>query len=877
MFATQKEPKGDNKTEALEILGAKRSLLVSAFLKKNDPGFLEQHTHILDEYFRTTFEESVIGPEMGIFRNPYAIIAIGGYGRREMCIHSDLDILFLFKKNVPDRADGLIREAVYPLWDLGLDVGHATRSIGECIRLAGKDIGVLTSLLDARFICGQSLLYSELMDHIQQKIIQKRAKEIIPVLVEMNRDRHERYGDSSYLLEPNLKEGQGGLRDYHTMLWIARLKSEIGRPRDLELNGYISHAGFGILEKALSFIWNVRNHLHHLARRKCDRLFFEYQLKLAKKMGFNKGNREYCVETFLGTLHGQMELLKETYLMFIIEHGYASARKNKKRTSLQSGIPGLEVKDGMLYFASSEHILNSPDLLIHIFEESLRLKIPLSAEAKLLVRELSFLFDERLRTSSVKSFERILASKPTEFNVLNEMLSAGFLEQFIPQFKGIVHRIQHDEYHLYPVDKHSLLTVRIIKGFSGIWNTSQPPLCISLYKELAQKRLLLWAALLHDIGKVNKEKNHSKRGAIIAGEILESLGFKRKDIETVMFLIEQHLLLMKTATRRDINDEETAIFCARKIVDIERLKMLYLLTVADSMATGPAAWNDWTSALLQSLFLRILHIMEGGELATHKAVELVEKKKEQILSSSSTMENRNEMKEIFSYMSPRYLLYTPTQDILQHITLYTGLGSKPFVWEVTGNTGLDIRTVTICATDRPGLFSKIAGTFTLNGMDILESQAYTWRNNIALDIFKVKPPVDRIRENEWWARARQDLKAAISGTLDLRAALDKRMSYYRPKKHRLTERPNQVTVDNNSSSFFTIIEVFTYDFPGLLYMITDALFRCGLDVRVAKIATKVDQVVDVFYVRDFDGQKVDDPNQADKIKETIIAALPVLG
>jgi [protein-PII] uridylyltransferase len=331
---------------------------------------------------------------------------------------------------------------------------------------------------------------------------------------------------------------------------------------------------------------------------------------------------------------------------------------------------------------------------------------------------------------------------------------------------------------------------------------------------------------------------------------------------------------MKTAARKDINDEETAIFCARKIVDIERLKMLYLLTVADSMATGPAVWNDWTSALLQSLFLRVLHIMEGGELATHKAVELVEKKKEEILSSASTIKDRNEMKEIFSYMSPRYILYTTAQDILRHIRLYRSLGSEPFVWEVTGNTDLDIRTVTICATDRPGLFSKIAGTFTLNGMDILESQIYTWRNNIALDIFKVKPPLDRIREDEWWARAKQDLRSAISGMLDLSAALGKRMLDYGSKKPRLSERPNQVIIDNNSSSFFTIIEVFTYDFPGLLYMVTDALFRCGLDVRVAKIATKVDQVVDVFYVRDFDGQKADAPDQVDKIKAAIIAVLP---
>ncbi|MCK4619719.1 MAG: HD domain-containing protein, partial [Desulfobacterales bacterium] len=490
------------------------------------------------------------------------------------------------------------------------------------------------------------------------------------------------------------------------------------------------------------------------------------------------------------------------------------------------------------------------------------------------------LIDDDFRNSSfaLKSFERILFAPPTTIDVLNDMLSTGFLVQFMPEFKNIVNRIQYDEYHIYPVARHSLLTVKTIKKF-GMPDEDKTgnQLCGSLYKELSNKRLLLWAALLHDIGKGYPGAGHSQRGAKIVNDILKKRGFKKSDIETITFLINEHLLLIKTASRRDLNDEGTAISCAGKIKDIERLIMLYLLTVSDSISTGPTAWNDWASALLKNLFLNMLSILKKGELTTGKAVEIVEKKKEEILLSASSQQARQELEQLFNVMSPRYLLYTSARDIVEHIELYKSLGNADFVWKVTRTSDSNTRVVTICAKDRPGLFSKIAGVFTLNSIDILDTQAYTWRNNIALDIFKVKPPPDQIFETERWDRAEENLKSALSGELNLTEALKEKMSAYRTFRPRTSQRPNRIVVDNESSSFFTIIEVFTYDFPGLLFSITDALFRSGLDVWVSKIATKVDQVVDVFYVRDFDGQKVDSADHVAAIKDAIAEVLPGRG
>jgi [protein-PII] uridylyltransferase len=503
------------------------------------------------------------------------------------------------------------------------------------------------------------------------------------------------------------------------------------------------------------------------------------------------------------------------------------------------------------------------------------LKIPLSAEAKRLVKEFSYLVDRKYRASAVivESFENVLLATAPTFNVLNEMLNTGFLTRFLPEFQSIVNRIQYDEYHLYPVDKHSLRTVQNIKGFGLAEDNPREPLCGQLYKELRNKKALLWAALLHDIGKGDPHKGHANRGAAIVQKILAEKGLSPAELSTIAFLVQEHLLLIETATRRDIHDEETAIFCARKVKDIHCLKMLYLLTVADSIATGPMAWNDWTATILRDFFLKVLNILEKGELATQEAIELVAKKKKEVIGLSRYRTEKDKLAALYQVMSPRYLLYTPPDAIFRHYQMYTNLKDKEFIWEIDSSSDPNTRTVTLCAKDRPGLISKIAGAFTLNNIDILDVQVFTWRNNIALDIFKVKPPLDQIFEDEKWSRTREMLKSALAEELDFTKALSQKISSFQSRKGPVSKKPHHIVIDNTSSSFFTIIEIYSHDFPGLLFSITDALFRCHLNIWVAKIATKVDQVVDVFYVRDLSGQKVDSSEQEKRIKNSIMKML----
>ncbi len=868
--------------KAVADLKTKRDTLLARLRDGRATRFLSRHAKLFDDYFLQRFEQSAIGPRMSLIKNPYAIVALGGYGRQEQCVQSDIDLLILFNKQIPAEAEDLIREIVYPLWDLGFEVGHATRSIKECIQLAADDYEVLTSLLDARFVCGQSFLYSDMMRQLRDKILKRHTNRVINWLVESNRQRHVKFGDSTYRLEPSLKEGQGGLRDYHTILWICRVTMDLKQTRDLEYYGRLSHQEYATLQTALNFVWNVRNRLHDLTGRKCDQLHFEHQIKLAEQLGYKGDNGQQPVEVFLGELHGQMDYIKQQHLMFLYAEGYAQKQKRKPLrfrrpgSGRQSKIEGLEVFEGMLRFTSPEAVLQAPLLLIRIFEESARLKMPLSPEAKRLQADLTHLVDEQFinRADVVRSFERILRTPAPTFNVLSEMLNSGFLVQFIPPFKSVVNRIQYDEYHLFPVDRHLLRTVQTIKMFGSKEDPTRDDLCGDIYQELRNKKLLLWAALLHDIGKSDTAGGHSRRGATVAADILRAKGYGPKAVATVVFLIETHLLMSKTAARRDINDEETAIAVAREVKDPERLKMLYLLSVADAMATGPMAYTDWSLALLRDLFFKVLKIITSDELASREAVAAMATKKDTVLAAARQNDTEALAAELYTYMGPRYLLFAGAEDILSHIALYRQMADRPFVWTIAKTAEADTRLVTVCAKDRPGLFSQISGVLTLNGVNILDAQIFTWRNNIALDVFRVTPPPDRLREDERWQRAEKHLEHVLAGKLDLQIALKEKMSVYRRRKPRGTVRPHRIVVDNSASSFFSIVEVFTYDFAGLLYGLTHALHDCGLDIWVAKIATKIEQVVDVFYVRDFDGQKVDDKDQVMAIQAAIAEVLP---
>ncbi len=864
----------DSRKRPIEILKSKREELIKEFVSGEDGSFLVKHSQILDNYFQESFAISSVGPRIRIDKNPYAILALGGYGRKEQCIHSDIDVVLLFKKNLPREADALVQEIFYPLWDSGFEIGYATRSLKECISLARNDFEILTSLIDARFLCGISSLYATLVKQLRTKVLNKKGHKYVEWLLENTRKRHAIYGDSTYLLEPNLKEGLGGLRDYHTMLWIARTSSQLEKPRDLEFFGFLSHDEYQRVSHATNFVCKVRNWLHYFTNRKCDQLYFEYQEKMAEALNFRKKDNQQPVEIFLGKLHREMECIKQNFHLFL-NNVKTGKRGRKKQKYYELKVKSIfEVKEGFLHFSEPEKIPRNPRWLLQIYSESARTGIPLANEAKRLVRDFLYLLNIEILGKSfvIETLEYILKT-PEVARVLEDMFSTALLTEIIPQLGKIQDRIQYDEYHIYPVDKHSIKTVEILQRFLF---PSQHGTSRDFYHDVASEitrhEILLWAGLFHDIGKGDTGGQHAARGAEIVRRIFRHFGIEKEKGKQVSFLVREHLLLIKTATRRDLDDENTALQCARKIRNLELLKMLFLLTVADSMATGPSAWNDWIEMLLKELFFKVHRLLAKGELAAPDAVKTVEKKKSEILSRCDPSK-KDYLLKLFDQMSPRYLLYTSTESILEHIRLHESLGTKAFVMKVQKEKDSKVRTLTICARDFPGLFSKIAGSLTLNSLYILNAQIFTWRNQVALDIFKVSPPADELFESQVWEKTEKTISSVLNKTLDLKAALEAKLQSHPQKAGKISVRPDRIVIDNETSDFFTIIEVYTHDSPGLLYRITDALFRNRLDIWVAKIGTKVDQVVDIFYVRDFEGQKVDEPERVKEIESAILEVL----
>jgi [protein-PII] uridylyltransferase len=856
-----------------EELKLNQNSLIEDFFRFEGNGFIYKNSKLIDEYFIKSFKQN----EAHFKKTPYAIVALGGYGREEQCIYSDIDILFLFEKNVPEDADKLIYNTVSPLWDIGIEVGYTVRTVLESIKAAQDDMETLTSFLDARYVCGISSIYLKLLNKFYTKMILNNQDKLIKNIVEINQKRHDYFGDSAYRLEPNLKEGKGGLRDYHTILWIARIKFNLKQPRDLEYTGCLSSDEYFKLKDSLYFIWNVRNRLHYIAKRKCDQLHMEFQDDIANKFKFQKEGIKKPVEIFLGKLHAKMEFVKQLHNLFLYEQKAFSDFISKK-SDKKNIYKDLYIFNGLIYFESSEKILKKPYLLLKIFEESARLKIPISSEAKRLIIDFLYLIDDKIKNSYeiIESFENILLIPCKNFNVLNIMLHTGILEHLIPEIKTIKHLIQYNKYHIFPVDKHSLYTVRVIKTFVDKKGNLANDLCADIYKNFPKKhkKLILWAALLHDIGKGAPYKRHSDAGAEITFEILKAKGFNEKDIDSIVFLVKNHLFLINTATRRDIQDETTAIFCARKIKKITLLKMLYILTVADCIATGPKAWNSWTDILLKDLFVRTLKTLKHGEFTTKKRYKLVKSKKRALIAFAKEIDSFEEISSLLKSMSPRYLLYIPAKDIKKHIMLYNKLKDENFEWEISAGKNSDTRVLTFCGKDRPGLFSMIAGVLTLNGINILDAQIYTWRNGIAFDVFNTTPPPDIIFEKEKWRKAKNDLKKALKGNIDLKKALIKKEGYDKTGFNSIKQYTNnKIKIDNKISSYFTIIEVITYNLPGVLFSITDAIFRCELDIWTAKIASKKDQVMDIFYIREFSGQKLWSEEKIKKVKETIDNAL----
>jgi [protein-PII] uridylyltransferase len=835
--------------------------------------FQERYSELIDDYFRISLQESKTGQALFKKKFPFALVAVGGYGRRELCLYSDIDILILFGKKIPSDAKLLINELLYPLWDIGLEIGYGVRTVKDCIKLGHSDYEVLTSMMDARFLCGESLLYLNMAELLQKKVTAKESDKFIRWLQDGNAMRMINFGDASHLLEPNLKEGIGGLRDYHHILWMAKALYDIRKLRDLEPLGKLSYQECEELIKAVHFISHARNQLHQLSKRKNDRMNFTYQEEIAKRFGYKKDGKIQAVELFLEDLHSSMETIKILHRSFL--HGHAVKRASKKvNVDIDDIKKGLHLHQDEIAYNSAKDIIDDPSILMRIFEVSSKYGISLTMDSRRFTQAFLSLIDDKYRSSEkiFRGFLNILNSSYA-VEILDQMFDTGFLDGYIPEFGEVRRRVQFDAYHIYPVGRHILEAVSYLKKISK----EKDILLVDTYADIKQKEVLLLATFFHDIGKTGKE--HSKRGARIARGILERVNYPLESIEEIVFLVENHLYLVETATRRDLNDEKIIIQSAKIIGTIERLKSLFILTWADSKATGPGVWNDWTANLIQEMFFKVLHIIEKGELATPDASQKINRLKRQIKKIAVDSLTSQDFDYYFDIMPQRYKLNMPPIEVVHHMEIVKELKARlaggeesPFIFEFRENSFGGYWEVCFVAKDRPGLFSDIAGIMALNNINILNANIYTWQDGTAVDIFYVTKPLDVINPQETWRRIEKDFALRVKGALSLSHSLSVKTApvigaIQKPAK------PTQVNIDNVSSDFFTLIEVFSTDKIGLLYIITRTLFDLHLDIRIAKIGNKGDQSADIFYVTDFDGQKIEDETRIADIKKALMNQL----
>ncbi|MCL6472327.1 MAG: [protein-PII] uridylyltransferase [Firmicutes bacterium] len=844
------------------------------FKKPTGRELARKHSDFIDSIIIELFNKALGDPNIKVNRDAkgIAVIAIGGYGRQELCPFSDIDLMVLH--NLQDSAfvTRISEKLFYPLWDLGLQVGHGTRTVKESLNLALTNFKLQTALLDARLITGDIDLFNKLKASIVKQVRLKGGKKFLQSVLNESANRYRQYGQAAYLLEPDIKEGEGGLRDIHAIFWVSKGILGCTSTKELVESGYLTEFDAETLEDGLEFLLMVRNHLHYVAGRENDRLFFEHQLEISRSLGFKDENGISGIEKFMRSFYthaSAIELISRSFWEQI-SSDFLTNRRIRFSASKSITKDGIVVSKGMLSILNPQVIIKHPGTDIKIFKQAIKEKLLIDYKRLNLIREgLEKSENPATWTQDIlDDFIDIISSGEDALASLEVMDYIGILSRYIPEWSYIRCLPQYDSYHLYTVDMHLFLTVAELKRIGIGKYDIVNPLLKQVYIEIKQKDLLFLVGLLHDIGK-GLGKDHSKKGERIAKKICSRMGLPAKDCDTVGFLVGNHLLLSDTATRRDLNDENVIIDLAKLIISEERLKMLYLISVADSLATGPKAWDTWKDNLLRELFYKVIHIIRSGEYTSKKSIESIRKISKQVKQTLIPEFSEEEVNRFLDQMPHSYLLAQDSDSIVEHFKQMRR--AKGTGISITTKDKEGLQEIILIAKDQPGLFYKVSGALALHGINILGAQIYTRSDGIVLDIFKVKGYFEHNIDKERWSNIIRDIKRALEGkiALDYRIA-DKADRY---KSNKALNKPPQVKIDNSSSDFYTVIEVHVQDRIGLLYTITKVMHDLSLNIHLAKVSTDVDKVIDVFYVWDIYGQKISDNEQIGDIKKAILAAL----
>ncbi|MGB0575237.1 MAG: [protein-PII] uridylyltransferase [Alphaproteobacteria bacterium] len=804
------------------------------------------------------------------------IAAVGGYGRGEMAPFSDIDLLFLLPYRLTPRVEQIVESVLYLLWDLGLKVGHSTRTIDDCIRLSHSDITIRTSILEARFVDGNKQLFNQLRRQFRKEVVQDTALAFVEAKLDERDARHRRMGDSRYVLEPNIKDGKGGLRDLQTLFWIAKYLYQVDAVEDLVAEGVLTAREAKRFARAEVFLWTVRCHLHYLTGRAEDRLTFDLQTEIGERLGYKDHAGTRGIERFMKHYYLTAKEVGDLTRIF------CAALESEERRSLplsfvnwdwiRRDVAGFPIEAGRLSVSAGKEFAENPTRMLQLFHAAQQRDIDIHPKAlRLVTRHLRLVDTIRDDPEANRLFLEMLISPKGAEVTLRRLNEASVFGRFVPDFGRVVAQMQHDMYHVYTVDEHTIFAIGILHGIEQGTYRDDMPVASDVIHKISSRRALFVAVFLHDIAK-GRGGDHSVLGAEIAETLCPRLGLSAEETETVAWLVKQHLLMSRIAFHRDLTDPKSIRDFADTIQSLERLRLLLLLTVADIRAVGPSVWNNWKASLLRELYFATEAQLSGGHDATGRGAR-IEGAKAAVRDGLSGW-SEDEKENFIGLGYPSYWLSIDTEVHLRHAEIIRQAqeANEDLALDVRIDENHDVTEITIFTADHPGLFSRIAGAMAVSGANIVDAKIFTTTTGMALDIFSIQDSMGKaFDEKPALERLEERIRKTLAGEFNVARELDKTPLH--ATRTDVFTVPPRVLINNSASQTHSLVEINARDRAGLLHKVTRTLTQLGLQISSALITTYGERAVDVFYVKDTFGMQVTHEGKLDQIRKTVLEVI----
>lgn len=807
------------------------------------------------------------------------LAAFGGYGRQEMAPYSDIDLLFLLPYKKTAWSEQVVEYMLYMLWDMGFDVGHAVRTVDECIRLCKTDLTIKTSLLEMRYIWGERALFEKLITKYDKKIVKGHEPEFTEEKLQERDDRHKRLGDTRYVVEPNLKEGKGGLRDLHTLFWIAKFIYNVHRVSEVVEKGVFSSEEYREFQVAEDFLWAVRFHLHYFAGRAEERITFDVQKALSEKLGYadrpNVSGVERFMKHFFLTAKNVGDLTR-IFCAYLEEKHKRKAPLRLTNFSFRSkSADGFPLVGGRISIKNTKELEKDPVKMIEIFHVAQKFGLDVHPRALRIIRQNLKLIKGRTRQNERANalFLDILTFKDGPGFALRLMNEVGVLGRFVPDFGRVVAQMQYDMYHVYTVDEHTIRAIELTSEVERGTLAEEHPLANAIVHKVLSRRVLYLSVFLHDIAK-GRKGDHSILGEEVAHKLCPRFGLSAAETETVAWLVRWHLLMTLSAFKRDLSDPKTISDFAGQVQSPERLRLLLVLTVVDIRAVGPKVWNGWKGQLLRDLYSRAEEYLLGGQVKYENRYHI-----DGVVAGLKEALVEWPVEKFDQYIARFYNTYwqaVSVQDLTRNALMIDMADryNDNFTVNIHIDEFQDISELSVYADDHPGLFARLTGAIALSGASIQGARIFTTKDGMALDTFRIQDADGQVfKEKAKLEKLEQNIKDTLAGELRPREVFDRR----RIKKRRtdVFKVEPRVLIDNKASNSRTVIEINGRDRIGYLFDLSQVLVDLKVSISSAHIATYGERAITVFFVRDLFGHKVTNAKKLEQVEEKLMNILKV--